>query len=265
MAPATPLNEREALLPAGSVPDGPGVPCPAGTVVITDLHLAPLGDGRTDAFEAECRALEGAPRVAILGDLFDVWVGPKQERLEGSARVLRALRGLVDAGTAVEVVPGNRDSLLGPEFETATGARLHPEGFVAELDGGGRAALVHGDSLCTLDADYLRLRRVLRRGWVRALTRRSPLWLARRIGRRLRRESESRKPFKLDAERSIRPAAVAALAAATGAEAVICGHAHEPRDERVHGVRWVVVGAWGVEDRDHLVVGPRGDLRPTAG
>jgi len=255
----------ESVLPARSVPAGDTLPLPSGSVAITDLHLAPLGDARTDAFEAECERLRGAPRVLILGDLFDVWVGPKQARLEGSARVLRALRGLVDSGTPVEFVPGNRDTLLGPEFEAATGATLHPEGFVAEVEGGQRVTFVHGDSLCTLDADYQRLRRELRRGWVRALTRRSPLWLARRIGRRLRRESEQRKPFKLDEERSIRPAAVAALAAATSARTVVCGHAHAPRDVQVDGVRWIVVGAWREAPSDHLRVGPGGDLRLSGG
>ncbi|MEL6715880.1 MAG: hypothetical protein AAFP86_19025, partial [Planctomycetota bacterium] len=199
---------REARLPVGSLPPDAPISLAPGTALITDLHLAPLGDARTDRFELDCAAFEGAPRLIVLGDLFDVWVGPKQARLAGSERVLRALRRLVDAGTAVEVVPGNRDTLLGAAFERATGATLWREGFVATLGPAGRrVAFVHGDALCTLDRGYQRLRRLLRSGPVRWASRRAPLWFARRIGHRLRAESEGRKPFKLADERSIRRAA----------------------------------------------------------
>lgn len=249
-----------ADLPAGSVPTDT-VEVPAGAVVVTDLHLAPDGDPRTDAFLAWWEALDPRPPMLIvLGDLFDTWVGPKQARLEGSARVLRAFAGLREAGAAVHVVPGNRDALMGSDVEAASGASLHLEGFVGTLPGGERAAFVHGDGLCTLDTGYQRLRKVWRMGAVRAASRLVPLFVARAVARRLRRRSERSKPLKLEAERSIRPEAVDALGRSAGVELVICGHAHEPKDERAPGgTRWIVVGAFG-EGRgsEVLVVGAGG-------
>lgn len=233
-------------LPAGSVPVDE-VAVPAGAVVVTDLHLSPEGDARTEAFIAWWNArTPRPPMLIVLGDLFDTWVGPKQGRLPGSAKVLAFFEGLASQGVEVHLVPGNRDALMGADVEGASGASVHLEGFVGLLADGGRAAFVHGDGLCILDLGYQRLRKVWRMGAVRAASRLVPLFVARAVARRLRRRSERAKPLKLAEERAIRPEAVDALVRATAASLVVCGHAHEPRDEILAGgARWIVVGAFG--------------------
>lgn len=243
-----------ARLPRGSVPEVQ-VDVPAGAVVVTDLHLAPGGDARTDAFMAWWRGLAPRPpALIVLGDLFDTWVGPKQARMAGSSRVLGFLSELVLAGTAVHLVPGNRDALMGDDVVRATGASLHLEGFIGVQESGQRLAFVHGDSLCTLDRGYQRLRWVWRFGPVRGLSRIVPLFAARAAARRLRRQSERAKPLKLAETKSIQPAAVEALALATGADVVVCGHAHEPRDlELSAALRWIVVGAFGEGRGDEIL------------
>lgn len=270
--PGSPVGEAETdaeeRLPEGAVPVEHLELAP-GTVAITDLHLSPVGDPRTDTFIRWCDGLRDAPRLLILGDLFDMWVGPRQARLPGTARALAALRRLTDRGVGVDVVPGNRDALMGAAFEAASGARLWHEGFVADLGGAGRrAAFVHGDALCTLDAGYQRLRRVWRNGAVRRVAGWTPLWAAGWIGRRLRRASEAAKPRKVEAQRSIRPLAVQRLAEQAGVEMVVCGHAHEPIDvalsdypeTRGSGVRWLVLGAWRMHGLDLLTVEEGGRL-----
>lgn len=235
-----------ARLPAGSVPTDT-LTVPAGAVVVTDLHLSPEGDPRTDAFITWWNArLPRPPMLIVLGDLFDTWVGPKQGRLEGSARVLAFFRDLAAQGIEVHLVPGNRDALMGADVEEAAGASVHLEGFLGMLADGSRAVFVHGDGLCTLDTGYQRLRRIWRCGLVRGASRWVPLFVARAVARRLRRRSERAKPLKLAAERAIRPEAVDALASATDAALVVCGHAHDPQDSRAPGgARWIVVGAFG--------------------
>lgn len=237
-----------ASLPAGAIPTD-RVELRTGTLVVTDLHLAPMGDARTDKFVAWCDGLGEVPALVCLGDLFDMWVSRQQVRLPGSVPVFEAFRRLTERGVAVHLVPGNRDLLIGRWFDAKTGGTLHPDGFVASVEGDGEVAFVHGDALCTLDRGYLRLRWAWRFGLVRLFSWLAPLWVSRRIGARVRGVSDTAKPLKLPAEKSIQADAVRAVAAATGVRTVVCGHAHEFRDDSLERdgaepVRWVVVGAW---------------------
>ncbi len=251
-----------ARLPDGACP-ATRVKLAEGTLVITDLHLAPLGDERTARFVRLCDQLEGIPALVCLGDLFDMWVCRRQARLEGSVPVLDAFERLVRRGIEVHLVPGNRDALLGPWFEKRTGGRLHRDGFVGELDGGQSAVFVHGDALCTRDTGYLRLRALWRFWPMRLISWLAPMWFARRVGSRLRGISESTKPRKLPDEKAIQRDAVREVARAAGAASLACGHAHDVRDESLgdeaQPLRWIVVGAWEWE-RDLLRIGRAGSL-----
>ncbi|QDV07577.1 UDP-2,3-diacylglucosamine hydrolase [Planctomycetes bacterium Poly30] len=256
-------TDAEGDLPEGSIPTAE-IELRPGALVIADLHLAPTGDARTAGFIEWCDGLgPGVPQLVIMGDFFDTWVGAKQVRLPGTKEVLDALLRATARGASVHVIPGNRDALMDASFERATGAELHAEGFIGVLSTtGGRAAFVHGDSLCTLDHDYLRLRPIWRKPFVRWMSRHAPFWFARWVGHRMRKQSENRKAYKPTEAKSIRPAAVHALARATRAELVVCGHAHDTRDERLEGgPRFVVVGAWGWP-HDVFRVVPDGALVP---
>src|SRR5205085_714045 len=145
--------------------------------VIADLHLD-LADPRGGrAFAAWLAALRGVGTLAILGDLFDAWVGPAQARMPGADEVLDALARLSRSGVGVLVVHGNRDFLLDRSFEERTGARVLRDGFTTQLADGSRAAFVHGDTLCTKDVAYQRLRRVVRSKPVAWLAPRMPLFV----------------------------------------------------------------------------------------
>lgn len=216
-----------------------------GDLAIADLHLdTALAEGSSD-FAAFADAIHGARTLLVLGDLFDVWVGAAQERMPGAPAVLDALARLAQRGTQVVVVPGNRDFLLDRSFEARTGARLCPEGCVAR-SGSQRWLVVHGDTLCTKDTGYQRLRRVLRSPVVLGAAPHVPLWAATRIARRLRRASVKSVLSKLPDEKSIQSEAALAAARAHRCDLVLCGHAHAFRDERLAGgVRLVVLDAFG--------------------
>ena len=240
--------------------DRPEVALEAGTLVIGDLHLDLDREDLARAFAAWLDGLGEVPRLVVLGDFFEYWIGPAQAESPGGRIVLEALGRRHARGTAVDVVPGNRDFLLDRRFELETGARLHPSGFVAPLPGGQRALVIHGDELCTLDAGYQRLRRVLRSRPVRWASAQMPLWLGRRLARRLRRASREALETKPRAEAEQQPDAVRALTEAAGAALLVCGHAHEFRDERLPGgPRWLVVDAFGGA-RDCLRATDEGDF-----
>jgi len=230
-----------------------------GTLVIADLHLDPAGDGRVTEFVAWLARVRAAraPALLVLGDLFDVWVGPVQARLAGASAVSSGLAELAKISRVV-VLHGNRDFLLGEAFERATGCRVFEEGYLGQLPGAegpeGRVAFVHGDQLCTRDRSYQRLKRVLRSGPVRALAPRVPYAVAGWAAGRLRGASQRAVPAKPDWEQAMQPTAVTGIARSVAARTLVCGHAHVFRDERLEdGTRWIVLDSWGGE-RDLLRV-----------
>jgi UDP-2,3-diacylglucosamine hydrolase len=243
----------------------PRIHLEVGACVIADLHLdvGPSG-AEPRAFLELLARLRGRPRLVILGDLFDAWIGPAQLELAAAQRVVAALRALVDSGTQLEIVHGNRDFLLEQRFEAASGARVHPHGFVAELDGGARTLFVHGDEFCTLDRGYQRLKRVLRSRPLLWAAPRLPRSLALGVARRLRKASVNALAVKPSEEKQQQRAAVGEWAAASDCSVVVCGHAHKLRDEPVAApggaeARWIVLDAFGGR-RDLLTVGKNGRI-----
>jgi UDP-2,3-diacylglucosamine hydrolase len=240
------------------------VPLEEGTLVIGDLHLDVEDEHAVAAFVAWCERSAAAPRIVILGDFFEYWVGAAQ--LGVAARVLDALRGLTSRGVAIDVIPGNRDFLLDDAFESSSGARVHPGGLVGRLMAGdaeaARVLFIHGDELCTLDRPYQRLRRVLRSRPVRFVAPRLPAPLARAAARRLRGASRKATGAKPRAEMELQPDAALRAARERRCGTVVCGHAHRFRDDALPGgVRWLVVDAFGGA-RDTLEVAAGGALAP---
>ena len=126
---------------ARAAPRLPEILLEPGTLVLGDLHLdvSPRG-APPERFANWLRALEDVPRVVILGDLFDAWVGPSHLRLPAARAVCELLAELPRRGTALEVLHGNRDFLLDRAFER--GSRLvlpgrQPVALVAEVVGHG--------------------------------------------------------------------------------------------------------------------------------
>lgn len=237
----------------------PELELPSGSIAVGDLHLDVGGDRAPKAFLEWLTALEGVPRLVILGDLFDAWIGPAHLGLGGAAETARALAQLVSRGTAVDVVWGNRDFLLDRNFEEASGVCLRPRGLVGRT-AQGRVLLIHGDELCTEDLPYQRLRRVIRSRPIRFLIRHLPravaLWAARRL-RRASTQAVARKPAE---HKAMQVDAVSRQLEAHGCDTLVCGHAHRFRDEPVGATgRWVVVDDWG-RGRDQVRVLADGGL-----
>lgn len=156
------LDAARSALPPAALAPLPEAELAEGVLAVADLHL---DAARRESVEPFVRFLRGraagAPALVVLGDLFDVWVGPSEARLPGAAAVRARIAGFTERGARVHVVPGNRD-FLDAAFERASGATLHVrQGFVARV-GGARVLCLHGGVLCTRDAGYLRLRRALR-------------------------------------------------------------------------------------------------------
>ncbi len=243
----------------------PELPLDTGTLLVSDLHLdvTPAAPAETAQWFAAWLVRQNAPRLVVLGDLFDAWIGPAQVRTDAARTVLEAMSALARRGTALDVIPGNRDFLLDGSFERASGARVFGRGMVGRVgqDGEERVLLIHGDELCTLDLPYQRLKRVLRSRAVLGAAPWVPAPLALWIARRLRRASMQALETKPAADQEQQQDAVRCLCGRHGCGALVCGHAHRSRDVRLPGgPRWLVLGAFG-EGRDLVRVGPAGALQ----
>lgn len=193
----------------------------------SDVHLDAARPDITRAFDTFLRVqVRGAQRLFVLGDLFESWVGDDDPDPD-KALIVATLRALSDAGTACFFMHGNRDFLVGEDFAAATGAELLPEEWVGDFYGE-PVLLMHGDSLCTDDVEYMAVRK----------TARDPSWqagvltlpLAQRIAmaKDARAHSAKRMTDKPEDIMDVNQEAVAAALARHGVRRLIHGHTHRP-------------------------------------
>jgi UDP-2,3-diacylglucosamine hydrolase len=214
---------------------------PGHSLFVADLHLA---DERLPATEAFVHFLRNTARDAdalyILGDLFEYWVGDDDRSGITVDLVARELSALRAAGTAVYFLHGNRDFLLARDYAQRAGMTLIADPCVIELYSE-QTALLHGDTLCTDDLDYQRLRQRIRKPWVMRALRALPLSLRHRLAIRARRGSARAKAGKSATIMDVNPNAVESCLQSLGVKRLIHGHTHRPGHHRhTRGERWVL-------------------------
>lgn len=197
------------------------------TLFISDLHLSGERPHITELF---VNFLQGevaqAEALYILGDLFEAWLGDDFVPPELTA-VIDALAALSRQGVPLFVMVGNRDFLMGPGFETLTGCRLLPDPTVIDLYGT-PTLLMHGDTLCTDDTDYLHFRALVRNPAWQAEFLAKPV--AERIAFAKQARAESRVHTQMTAEEimDVNAEAVAQALRQHGVSRLIHGHTHRP-------------------------------------
>ncbi|MDD5329524.1 MAG: UDP-2,3-diacylglucosamine diphosphatase [Sulfuricella sp.] len=218
------------------------------SLFIADLHLCAERPQTTLIFEDFVRhTASGAEALYILGDLFEYWAGDDDLADPHHARIAHLLAELSGSGTAIFILPGNRDFLMGEAFVTASRARLLSEPARIDLYGT-PTLLMHGDMLCRDDTAYLAFRAMVRQpDWQAAFLAR-PLAERKAEIEALRRRSERDKQLKLAAQMDVHSGEVAAVLRENGYPRLIHGHTHRPARHlhRVDGhdcERWVL-GSW---------------------
>ena len=217
------------------------------TLLISDLHLQ---EERPDITRAFLHFLATRARQAdalyILGDFFEAWIG--DDGMSAYQRsIARALRELTDSGTRLYLMHGNRDFLIGKQFCRETGAKLLNDPSLVTLEGQ-RVLLMHGDSLCTQDLAYMKLRRWLRHPLTLFILRHLPLSTRFKLARKLRSESKAQTRMKAAEIIDVTPELIPQVLAQHGVTTLIHGHTHRPatHDLRVNGqpARRIVLGDW---------------------
>ncbi len=125
---------------------------------ISDLHL---DEGRRDITDSFLGFLAdvvpSAEKLYILGDLFEVWLGDDHDTAFNN----EIIAALAEVSVPKYIMHGNRDFLLGDAFCRQTGFELLPDPTVIQV-AGQPVLLMHGDSLCTRDEEYMAVRKMLR-------------------------------------------------------------------------------------------------------
>lgn len=132
------------------------------TLFISDLHLSGQRPEVTQSYIDFIKQwATKADALYILGDLFEYWIGDEAVFQEEFQLALATTRSIVEQGTPVYVMHGNRDFLMGEGFTQAAGCELISDPTVINLYGT-RVLLMHGDSLCTDDIEHMAFRKMVR-------------------------------------------------------------------------------------------------------
>lgn len=216
-------------------------------LLISDLHLQ---EERPDITQAFLDLLEGRARQAqalyILGDFFEAWIGD-DAMTPYQASICQALRALSDSGTQIFLMHGNRDFLIGQAFCKAAGCTLLNDPCVVEM-GGEPVLLMHGDSLCTRDLAYMKLRRYLRNPLSLWVLRHLPLSTRQKLARKLRSESRTQTRMKANDIVDVTPEEVPRVMQQHGVRTLVHGHTHRPAIHKLAlgntPARRIVLGDW---------------------
>ena len=215
------------------------------SLFVSDLHLAVE---RPRIVEQFFSFLSGAARDAealyVLGDLFEHWLGDDNAEDPLNARVAQGFAALGESGTSVFFMHGNRDVLVGREFADRARARLLDDPTLVDLHGT-PTLLMHGDTLCTDDVEYLQFRAYAHNPQNQARFLGMPLGARRAEMDALRARNVNAKLGKTAEIMDVNRSAVEAVLRNYGYPRLIHGHTHRPA-RHVHEVdghsceRWVL-------------------------
>jgi UDP-2,3-diacylglucosamine hydrolase len=209
------------------------MPDSAKTLFISDLHLDTEESAAAQTFlHFLDTTAQGCKALYILGDLFEVWVGDDDQN-PLTIKVAQALSRLSKSGSAVFLMHGNRDFLLGEDYAQSCDATLIPEPTIIDCHGH-RVALVHGDQLCTRDNDYMQFRTMVRSNRWQAEFLEKSLVERYMIAQQARQQSNEQNSHKASDIMDVTPQEVIKLMQQEKVNYLIHGHTHRPS---VHTIR----------------------------
>ncbi len=228
------------------------MPSAGKTLFTSDIHLDSENSVMTRSFlDFLANRARGAEALYVLGDLFEAWVGDDDNSVLNT-QVAQAFAELADSGTALYFMHGNRDFLLGRDYAARCQATLLEEPTLIECHGQ-RMAMIHGDSLCTRDVDYMKFRKMVRtERWQREFLERS-LVERQMIAQQARMQSKEQSKTKASEIMDVTPQEVLNLLQTLQVNCLIHGHTHRPS---IHTLRLqapingrldaqrIVLGSW---------------------
>ena len=222
------------------------------SLFISDLHLCEQRPDISQAFINFCTHQgRHASRLFILGDLCDSWLGDDDN---GPIAELLQQQLLVLAGHGVKVyiMVGNRDFLIGNDFSKACGCELLADPSVVKLYGQS-ILLMHGDSMCTADKDYMSFRQMIRDPAMQQSLLKKPLSERRAIAKMLREKSRSANATKAEDIMDVTEEEVSKAFKLHKVNILIHGHTHRPAVHQLpssndtNNIKRYVLGDWDIK------------------
>jgi UDP-2,3-diacylglucosamine hydrolase len=227
------------------------------TLFISDIHLNSQRPQITQIFlEFLNQEAPKAQALYILGDFFDSWIGDDAMD-ELANKIADALHTLVNKGTKVYLMPGNRDFLYGEVFAQKSGVILIPDPVVIDLNGT-PTLLVHGDSLCSTDRSFQIFRYFVRHPLLTWIFLHTPLGFRKNFAQMLRNKSTRSNQKKSAYLMDVNQKTVEDFMRKYEVTRMIHGHTHDPKvvefDLDGKKMTRTVLGAW--ETQGHFLAIP---------
>lgn len=201
------------------------------TWFIADLHLDVSRPHLFEILHLFLDEIQGqAEALYILGDLFEFWIGDDLINDALGAPylpVIEHLKELSGSGTRIYFTQGNRDFLLRKAFMDYIGGVLLPDTLLIDLYGT-PTIILHGDTLCTDDKSYQRMRSLFRQRWLQKL------YLSLSLERRAKQANYVRGATRQQLQEKqmhildVNQHAVEALMRSYNVTQMIHGHTHRP-------------------------------------
>ena len=160
----------------------------------------------------------------ILGDFVEYWLGDDDEA-SGLQPAFDALHQLAQHGTQTLFMHGNRDFLIADKLAARCNFKIIPDPSVISIDHQ-PVLLMHGDTLCTDDVDYMKFRSMVRDSTFQQDFLARPLSQRRQIARSMRDSSQQATANKKPEIMDVNQAAVASVMAQHQVSLLIHGHTH---------------------------------------
>lgn len=222
---------------------------------ISDIHLKTAEERNGQILLRFLRSLKDKDpkqiHLFMLGDIFDLWIGPSEFFARQFPEHIQALKDLIAAGGKVTFIEGNHDVHIEKYFERKLGVKVFVEAQYVNLDGV-KVRVEHGDLINLNDEKYLKYRAFIRNPRYKFLLYLFPGWLWNWAGTRASKKSRD----KSGEYRARNEAQLIAMIRNHASRAytegpfdyIISGHMHVFDDHMInvagHDVRSVNLGSW---------------------
>ena len=215
-------------------------------IFISDLHLTVK---KPQIFASFVTFLQRFARqtsgLFILGDLSDAWVGDDDDA-PFTQNLIAALAEFSQTAPLF-VMQGNRDFLLGETFCQKTGATFLADPTRITLFNES-VLLLHGDSLCTRDYQYMMVRRYLRKPQIQKYLLSHSLEERRALALEFRKQGMESVSNKAEDIMDVTPSVVMSTMREFNVTTMVHGHTHRPYIHRLRNGSWrgrrIVLGDW---------------------